>query len=298
MLNFPNFYVWALTFFPTLVPLAVFETIKQTQHWANEIHHKGGVIAFVPTMGALHLGHISLIEQAKMQSDAVISSIFVNPTQFNNASDLVKYPRTLDKDIAMLEEAGCHALFAPDVSEVYPKVQKGQWDFGPVNSRLEGHFRPGHFDGVCTVVKKLFEIVTPDKAFFGEKDFQQLAVIRKLVDYEGMKVEVIGCPTLREMGGLAMSSRNMRLNESERKEALAVSRVLFKMKEIKHHHTPKELEKQGRAELAEAKGLQLEYLEIVDGDTFEDINDWSVKRPVALFAGYCGGVRLIDNIML
>jgi pantoate--beta-alanine ligase len=278
--------------------ITVFQTIQQTQSWVLENRQRGACIAFVPTMGALHAGHISLIQLARKRADVVISSIFVNPTQFNNPNDLLKYPRTLEKDIEMLQNGGCNALFAPNVEEIYPKLQKGHWDFGSLSSRLEGHYRPGHFDGVCTVVKKLFEIVTPDIAFFGEKDFQQLAIIRQLVQHEKMDIEIVGCPTMREHDGLAMSSRNMRLNAAEREQALAISKVLFFLKENKNLHSPAKLEKIGRTMLQEAPGLRTEYLQIVDGDTFEDITDWNVQRPVALFAGYVGEVRLIDNILL
>lgn len=278
--------------------ITVFQTIQQTQSWVLENRLRGASIAFVPTMGALHAGHISLIQLARKRADVVISSIFVNPTQFNNPNDLLKYPRTLENDIEMLQNGGCNALFAPNVEEIYPKLQKGHWDFGALSSRLEGHYRSGHFDGVCTVVKKLFEIVTPDIAFFGEKDFQQLAMIRQLVQHEKMEIEIVGCPTMREPDGLAMSSRNMRLSATEREQALAISRVLFFLKENKNLHSPAKLEKIGRTMLEEQPGLRTEYLQIVDGDTFDDIAHWNVQRPVALYAGYVGEVRLIDNILL
>lgn len=278
--------------------ITVFQTIQQTQSWVLENRLRGASIAFVPTMGALHAGHISLIQLARKRADVVISSIFVNPTQFNNPNDLLKYPRTLENDIEMLQNGGCNALFAPNVEEIYPKLQKGHWDFGALSSRLEGHYRSGHFDGVCTVVKKLFEIVTPDIAFFGEKDFQQLAMIRQLVQHEKMEIEIVGCPTMREPDGLAMSSRNMRLSATEREQALAISRVLFFLKENKNLHSPAKLEKIGRTMLEEEPGLRTEYLQIVDGDTFDDIAHWNVQRPVALYAGYVGEVRLIDNILL
>ncbi len=278
--------------------IAVFETIRQTQTWVNEIRLRGGSIAFVPTMGALHQGHVSLIKEAQQQSDFVISSIFVNPTQFNHPNDLLKYPRTLDRDIEMLQLAGCNAVFTPEVSEIYTNLEKGHWDFGLLSSRLEGHFRPGHFDGVCTVVKKLFEIVNPHKAFFGEKDFQQLAIIRKLVQYEKMNIEIVGCATVREKDGLAMSSRNMRLSSEERISALAICKTLFELKEQKRNYNPKQLESLGHKLISNTNGLTIEYLEILDGDNFEDINNWEAKRTVALFAGFCGEVRLIDNILL
>ncbi|MFN0032609.1 MAG: pantoate--beta-alanine ligase, partial [Flavobacteriales bacterium] len=211
--------------------VAVFDTIESVQLWLADKRVSQQRVAFVPTMGALHPGHVSLIKQARQMADVVVSSIFVNPTQFNNPADLLKYPRTLDADIAMLEEAGCDVVFTPDVAEIYPTISKSHWDFGLLSSRLEGQFRPGHFDGVCTVVKRLFEIVQPNLALFGEKDFQQLAIIRKLVEYEGMPIEISGCRTMREADGLAMSSRNLRLTTKQRQQARAISQTLFWMQQ-------------------------------------------------------------------
>jgi len=259
----------------------------------------GRSIGFVPTMGALHKGHVSLISEAKKSADVVIASIFVNPTQFNNPEDLLKYPRTIEKDTEMLNKAHCDALFLPTVEEIYPTSEKGHWDFGLLTSSLEGHFRPGHFDGVLTVVKKFFEIIMPDKAFFGEKDFQQLSLIQKMADFERLNVDVVNCPIVREEDGLAMSSRNMRLSDVERKRSLAISRALFNVKATGTSFSPGELKKMTEAELNAAEGIRLEYFEIVDAATFTPLTEWKVgAKPIALLAAYVGDVRLIDNIML
>lgn len=299
MIKIPNFYVWGLKKDPTTLRITVFETISQTRAWADEIRTAGKTIGFVPTMGALHPGHISLVEKARSECDYVITSIFVNPTQFNNSSDLARYPRTLEADLDMLHDHGCHAVFTPEIAEMYPTMQKGHWDFGLLSSRLEGFFRPGHFDGVCTVVKKLFEIVTPHKAYFGEKDYQQLAIIRKLTAYEGMDIEIISVPTMREKDGLAMSSRNMRLTPEQRSAALGISKTLFAMREKrKEGISPADLQSFGHALMTHHTDIRLEYLQIVDGDTFEDLTTWNTARAVILFAGYVGEIRLIDNISI
>lgn len=256
------------------------------------------MVGFVPTMGALHDGHISLINKAKESCDVVVVSIFVNPTQFNNPEDLKKYPRTFERDKAMLGAARCDAIFFPSVEEMYPTMDKGHWDFGLLSSTLEGAFRPGHFDGVLTIVKKLFEAVQPDKAFFGEKDFQQLSLIRKMAEFENLKVEVIGSTLIRESDGLAMSSRNMRLDISDRQKATGISRALFAMRDDNRSLTPEELIELGMQILKE-ENIRLEYLSIVEADSFEPLTAWeNAQHPIALLAAYVGDVRLIDNIFL
>lgn len=277
----------------------VFERISEIQIWiSNQRQIYGSVIGFVPTMGALHPGHISLINKAKETCDIVVVSIFVNPAQFNNPEDLKHYPRTFERDRAMLAEAECDAIFFPSVEEMYPTPEKGHWDFGLLSSTLEGQFRPGHFDGVLTVVKKLFQIVKPDKAFFGEKDFQQLSLIRKMTDYDDLPVEVIGSTLIREKDGLAMSSRNTRLDEAERAKASMISKVLFSMKESERSVSPRDLIRLGENQVKEADIL-LEYLSIVEADTFVPIDAWeSSQQPIALLAAYVGQVRLIDNMFL
>lgn len=280
--------------------LTVFESINDVRSWVQGTKAHGATVGFVPTMGALHRGHISLIERAKEQCEKVVVSIFVNPTQFNNPEDLKKYPRHLEQDSAMLEAAGCDVLFHPSVLEMYPKPgQKKHWDFGPVSNTLEGEFRPGHFDGVLTIVQKLFEAVEPDMAFFGEKDFQQLTLIKKMTIKEKLPVEVVACPSIRESTGLAMSSRNMRLSKEEYQNAHAISRTLFFMKENQSLYTPDELQNKGQQILASSQGVQMEYLRIVDSETFLPLREWNVDvKPVVLIAAFVGDVRLIDNIIL
>jgi pantoate--beta-alanine ligase len=202
-------------------------------------------------------------------------------------------------DTALLEEAGCDAVFIPSVTEMYPSPEKGRWDFGMVTSTFEGQFRPGHFDGVCTIVKKLFEMVNPDAAYFGQKDFQQLAVIRKLVEYENMPIRIVACETMREEDGLAMSSRNLRLSAEARGQALVISQVLHSLKQNKPSSTVVDLERMARERLASSPGIELEYFSIVHAFTFEHLTEWpATGEAVALVACYCGGVRLIDNVVL
>jgi pantoate--beta-alanine ligase len=250
-------------------------------------------------MGALHHGHITLVEAAGRQCDSVVVSIFVNPTQFNNASDLQLYPRTFEKDMAMLQEAGCNALFHPEVSEMYPRHDVKHWDFGVLSNSLEGHFRPGHFDGVLTIVQKLFEAVPADYAFFGEKDFQQLALIRRMTAELKLPIQIVGCPLIREASGLAMSSRNMRLSDEQKQTAAGISRTLFAMAQQRGSMSPARLEQYGQSMLTALGGIDTEYLSIVDSKTLEPIADWDQsEEPVILVAAWVGGVRLLDNVIL
>lgn len=277
----------------------VIERINEIQGWVSSKRaNSGALIGFIPTMGALHDGHISLIKKAKESCEIVVVSIFVNPTQFNNPEDLKRYPRTFEKDKAMLAAAECDAIFFPSVEEMYPTPEKGHWDFGLLSSSLEGAFRPGHYDGVLTVVKKLFLAVLPDKAFFGEKDFQQLSLIKKMAEFESLPVEVIGSTLIREESGLAMSSRNMRLSDKEKSKALNISKALFAMREKQRRMTPDELVALGTDILRKEK-IELEYLAIVEADSFEPITNWELaNRPIALLAAFVGDIRLIDNIFL
>jgi pantoate--beta-alanine ligase len=277
--------------------LLVFETIRQVNSWVEYLRSEGKTIGLVPTMGALHPGHVSLVRESRSICDAVIVSIFVNPTQFNNSQDLKHYPRTLSADISLLEAGLCDAVFAPSVDEIYPTLAKGHWDFGVLTSSLEGFYRPGHFDGVITVVKRLFEITTPDMAFFGEKDFQQLAVIKEFARKEGLSLQIVSCKTLRELDGLAMSSRNTRLKAEERSIALKISKILKNLKSQSENKSPGTLVHAGIEQFHNCAGIQLEYLAIVDGNTFEPLNKTWKGRPVALVAAYVGDVRLIDNIL-
>lgn len=279
--------------------VTVFENISSLKEWISEFRASGRTVGFVPTMGALHAGHISLIKRAKESCDVVVVSVFVNPTQFNNPDDLKKYPRTIEQDIELLSASPCDALFCPTEKEVYPEPQKLHWDFGLLSHSLEAHYRPGHFDGVLTVVKRLFEIVLPDMAFFGEKDYQQLSLIRKMTAHERFEIEVVGCPIVRESDGLAMSSRNRRLNDLQRRQSTAISQTLFQMKKDRNKMTPQELRSWGWKALENAEGITPEYLEIVDGPSFRPIDQWSRDlEPVVLVAVYMGEVRLIDTMAL
>jgi pantoate--beta-alanine ligase len=281
------------------VSLAVFERISQIHSWVISQRDQGHTIGFVPTMGALHAGHQSLIELATGHCDRVVASVFVNPTQFNNAEDLKKYPRTLEADLALLEKSGCHAVFCPSIDEMYePGEQTQRWDFGALSNRLEGEFRPGHFDGVLTIVKKLFLATEPNKAFFGEKDFQQLAIIKRMTEVEKLPIEIIAGPTIRENNGLAMSSRNTRLSEDEKIIALHISRVLLESARSGKNTDPVQLENQANADLKAIDGLRLEYCSLVNASDFEPLTQWPTEKTVLLVAAFVGEVRLIDNVII
>ena len=257
-------------------------------------------IGFVPTMGALHHGHISLIELAKKENDLVVVSIFVNPTQFNNPDDLKNYPRTIESDKKQLEEARTDILFFPSVEEMYPanEADNKVYDFGSLETVMEGAHRPGHFKGVAQVVSKLFNIVQPDVAYFGEKDFQQLSIIRSLAKKMNSGIKIVGCPTVREHDGLAMSSRNKLLNEVERKEAATISKALFFVRDNKKEYSVADI-KQKAIDMIEASGLmKVEYLEIAD-ESLQPVSDWTSKNPLRCFTAVkLGKVRLIDNVLL
>ena len=263
-----------------------------------DIQRKAGKkIGFVPTMGALHEGHASLVRRAVAENDVVVVSDFVNPTQFNDKNDLLKYPRTLEADCELLEKEGVAYVFAPSVEEVYPEPDTRQFSYAPLDTVMEGKYRPGHFNGVCQVVSKLFMMVEPDKAYFGEKDFQQLAIIREMVKQMNFPLEIVGCPIVREADGLALSSRNARLSEEERLQALSISKTLFQSKEYAATHTVEETQKFVEDGIAAAEGLELEYFELVDGTTLQKISTWDeTNYAVGCITVYCGEVRLIDNI--
>ncbi len=284
------------------------------QEYLKKVRKEGKIIGFVPTMGALHQGHISLINNAKESCDVVICSIFVNPTQFNNLSDLEKYPRTLEADTRMLEEASCDLVFAPGISEMYSPQElelkalgkeDKSWtqgktvDFGKLDKVMEGAQRPGHFNGVAQVVSKLFNIVQPHKAFFGQKDFQQLAIIRSMVKQMNINVEIISCPIKREEDGLAMSSRNVRLTTEQRKVVPLISQTLFRIKEMRLTHSPAELKVIVNEQFASSALMKLAYFEIVDSETLESITDFEQsKSAVACIAVELENLRLIDNVVL
>ena len=263
-----------------------------------DIQRKAGKkIGLVPTMGALHEGHASLVRRAVAENEIVVVSDFVNPTQFNDKNDLLKYPRTLEADCELLEKEGAAYVFAPSVEEVYPEPDTRQFSYAPLDTVMEGKYRPGHFNGVCQVVSKLFMMVEPDKAYFGEKDFQQLAIIREMVKQMNFPLEIVGCPIVREADGLALSSRNARLSEEERQQDLNISKTLFASKEYADSHTVEETQKFVEESIAASEGLELEYFELVDGTTLQKISSWDeTNYAVGCITVYCGEVRLIDNI--
>jgi len=258
-------------------------------------------IGFVPTMGALHEGHISLIKQAKADNTVCIASIFVNPLQFNNAEDFKKYPIQQDLDITLMEEAGCDVLFMPNVEEFYPTKPKMSIDIGLLDQILEGAHRPGHFSGVAIVVSKLFNVVSPDKAYFGQKDLQQVAVINQLVSELNFPIEIIACPIIREPNGLAMSSRNMRLSDTAKTIASNLFKALSLMEtQIKAGETAAaKLVSAGKTYLTEFKEIEIEYLEVVNGNSLESVTEIKGYSKVAIcIAAHIEGVRLIDNLVI
>lgn len=254
-------------------------------------------IGLVPTMGALHAGHISLIERARRENDVVVVSVFVNPTQFNNPDDLRTYPRTEEADCQKLEAAGVDIAFIPSVEEIYPEPDTRMFDLGPVAEVMEGAMRPGHFNGVAQVVSKLFAMVEPDRAYFGEKDFQQIAVIRKMVALEGFDLEIIACPIKRDDDGLALSSRNVRLTESQRQIAPAIHRTLASSVDWSHNHSLQQTKRYVIDTVNSFPEMRVEYYEIVNPLTMQPLDEWRKDEDaVGCITVYCGDVRLIDNI--
>lgn len=279
--------------------MEVFNFIVDIQRFVEEKHNLGLKVGFVPTMGALHEGHLSLINRAKNDNDIVVSSVFVNPIQFNNPTDLEKYPRTPELDIEKLKNAGCDAVFMPSVEEMYPEKVEDHYDFGDLERVMEGACRPGHFNGVAIVVRKLFEIVNPDKAYFGEKDFQQLAIIKKMVRDLNMGLEIVPCPIIRENDGLAMSSRNVRLNEAERAIAPKIFATLNDAVSKKDSMSPAEMREYALAKYAEIKEFDVEYVEITDEINLQSITNWDECEHARIFVALqLGPVRLIDNVRI
>lgn len=277
--------------------MIIFKTVSDLQQAILPLKEAGKSVGFVPTMGALHEGHVSLVRKSIEQNDITVVSIFVNPTQFNNKEDLVKYPRTLDKDSALLKDIGADFIFAPNVNEVYPEPDTRQFDFGLLDKVMEGKFRPGHFNGVAQVVSRLFDIVKPDRAYFGEKDFQQLAIIRDMVKQYAFPIEIIPMPIVREESGLAKSSRNQRLSKEEKEDAVAICRALYRSKESIDKYSVQETCRNVVDEINSIPSLTVEYFEIVDGDSLQSINNWSdTSYGVGCITVFCGEVRLIDNI--
>lgn len=279
--------------------MIVFRKSEEAEKRISAIRKSGKKIGFVPTMGALHQGHLSLVEHSKKENDFNIVSIFVNPTQFNNSTDLEKYPRTEEADLKLLEEIGCDAVFIPTVDDIYPNGSHSEkFDFNGLELQMEGKFRPGHFDGVGTVVKRLFEIVKPDNAYFGEKDFQQLRIIQQLVKSEKLNVRIVPVPIKREKDGLAMSSRNLRLTEEMRNEAPVIYKILKESKDYFKNHSVKETEKFAK-KLFDKTALKLEYFEIADEETLESAHEKSDSKHLRAFvAAFAGDIRLIDNLRI
>lgn len=277
--------------------MKVVHTIKELQEELSTLRQQGKSVGLVPTMGALHAGHASLVKRCVAENDVTVVSDFVNPTQFNDLNDLKKYPRTLEADCQLLETCGASFVFAPSVEEIYPEPDTRHFSYAPLDTVMEGAFRPGHFNGVCQIVSKLFGIVKPDRAYFGEKDFQQLAIIREMVKQMKFPLEIVGCPIVREADGLALSSRNSRLNDEERKNALNISKTLFESRNFAASHNIAETKQFVEEAINQAPGLRLEYFELVDGRTLQSIQNWEdTDYAVGCITVFCGEVRLIDNI--
>jgi len=276
-------------------------TIREAKHWLKPYCRKKLKIGFVPTMGALHEGHLRLFRQSKAENDITVCSIFVNPIQFINTDDLANYPRNLSQDASLLRNNGCDMLFCPTIQEMYPedKTENIDIEFGLLDKVLEGKFRPGHFKGVVIVVKKLFDIICPTNAYFGKKDYQQLLVIKRMKELLGLPVNIIESETVREDDGLAMSSRNMRLTIGERQVARRIFEVLCKVRERGTKTPVWELKEWAIKKIQEDPGFRVEYFEIADSETLMPVENWGQKtRAVALTAVYLGDVRLIDNVEL
>lgn len=280
--------------------MEIIRTVKRLEEALGNARSEGLSIGLVPTMGALHAGHKSLVDCARAQNDVVVVSVFVNPTQFNNAADLATYPRTEAADEALLDASGVDYMFLPSVEEVYPQPDTRVFNLGPVAEVMEGPMRPGHFNGVCQIVSKLFGMVKPHRAYFGEKDFQQIAVIRRMVELEGFEVEIVDCPIVREADGLALRSRNVRLTPEGRQVAPGIHRVLAESVRLKENGmNPGEVEDEVVRQINSLPGLTTEYFSIVDAITMQPLAAWEsagAAGAVGCVTVYCGDVRLIDNI--
>lgn len=279
--------------------MKLIKKIVELENTLFEARKSGKSIGLVPTMGALHEGHASLVKKCSDENDITVVSVFLNPTQFNDPKDLERYPRNLDADCALCEANGATIVFAPSVEEVYPTPDTRQFDFPPITTVMEGAKRPGHFNGVCQVVSRLFYITKPDKAYFGEKDWQQIAVVKRLVKYMGANIEIVECPIIREEDGLAKSSRNTLLAPDERAIAPAIYKALVESTEYAKSHSLSETHDKVVADINTTKGLEVEYFSIVDGNTLQDVASWDdSKYIVGCITVYCGKtpIRLIDHI--
>ncbi len=281
----------------TIIAMQVINTIAELQRILLSVRAKDKTIGLVPTMGALHEGHASLVRRCVSENDITVVSIFLNPTQFNDPKDLERYPRTLESDCSILEECGAQIAFAPCVNEMYPEPDTRQFSYPPTDSVMEGAYRPGHFNGVCQIVSKLFMITNPDRAYFGEKDYQQIAVIRRMVADLNLHVNIIPCPVIREADGLAMSSRNALLSPEEKEIANNIYRILRKSKDLGLN--VQKTKEWVISSINDISGLETEYYNIVDGCTLADIENWSDSvSVVGCITVYCGKtpIRLIDHI--
>jgi len=273
-------------------------TIAELQKKITSDKAAGKKVGLVPTMGALHSGHLSLVERCVNENDVCVVSIFVNPTQFNDKDDLVNYPRTPKEDKQLLEKAGCTYVFMPSVEEIYPEPDTRIFNFGTLETVMEGRFRPGHFNGVAQIVSKLFYAVLPDRAYFGQKDFQQMAIIREMVKQLEIKVKIRPCPIVREADGLAMSSRNRRLTPEQREKAPQIAQLLFESLPFVSEKSIQETLEFIKTNLSSDPIFKLDYFEIVDGNTLQPVTDWKESNYiVGCIAVYCGPIRLIDNIV-
>lgn len=279
--------------------MIILRNLSEAQMLINELKKQKRSIGFVPTMGALHQGHISLVEQAIAQNDFILVSIFVNPTQFNNLVDLEKYPRTEAEDTFLLEKAGVDAVFIPSVEDMYPQGANSQsFQLNGLENQMEGKFRPGHFDGVGTIVNRFFEIIQPTKAYFGEKDFQQLRIIQQMVENLNLDLEIVPVAIKREEDGLAMSSRNKRLTEEMRSESPIIYQILQKAKDFLVNNSIEATKKMVEKEFA-TTNLELEYFEIADENTLESVSEFDSSHNIRAFiAVFAGEIRLIDNLKL
>lgn len=275
--------------------MIVVETIKKLKQELE--NYKSKNVGFVPTMGALHSGHISLVERSVKENDVTVVSVFVNPTQFNDKADLERYPRTEEADKKLLEAAGCDIVFMPQVEEMYPEEDTRVFNFGSIETVMEGKYRPGHFNGVAQIVSKLFYAVEPTRSYFGEKDFQQVAIIRDMVRQLNLPVEIIACPIIREESGLARSSRNELLSAEERKKAALISEVLSKSVNFAKEMSVEEVKNWVCEQFTHDETFKMDYYDIVDGNSLQSISSWEDSDYiVGCIAIYCGKIRLIDNI--
>lgn len=277
--------------------MKVINNIKELQQYLAEVRADKKQIGFVPTMGALHNGHVSLVSRSANENNECVVSVFVNPTQFNDKNDLLTYPRTLENDCVLLQQAGCTVVFAPSEKEMYPEPDTRVFNLGAVAEVMEGPRRPGHFNGVAQIVSKLFDIVKPDNAYFGEKDFQQVAIIREMVKQLNLPVNIVSCPIVREADGLAMSSRNTRLSDQQRRKAPLIARTLKESTTFVSVKSVKEVIDYVIGTINSESDMEVEYYEVVDGFTMQPITSWAdTTYPVGCITVYCGKVRLIDNI--